>query len=103
MLFDFSNVESEEELFRKLDQIRADVMFKNREECLNIISKVYIHGVETGRFSQSAVEGLLGLYRERATYEELERITVMCLYENELNQIDEVNNAVVTSKNGILK
>lgn len=80
MLFNFSNVQSEEEVFDKLDKIRAEIMFKDREECLQIIRKImYTYGVEEGYFTAESVERLLNMYNEKLNDTELERIASMCL------------------------
>jgi len=83
MLFDFSNVQSEEELFKKLDEIRAEVMFKNREECLRIIKDtVYTYGVNQGRVKAEVFDYELQEYDLKFDDETLKQLAAWCLYIN---------------------
>lgn len=90
MLFDFSNVQSEEELFKKLDEIRAEVMFKNREECLRIIKDtVYTYGVNQGRVKADVFDNELQEYDLKFGDEALEQLAAWCLYMNYCQQTEE--------------
>ena len=87
MLFDISNIQTEEDLWKKLDEIRTETMFKDREECLQIIKRILYHGVEKGQLNEQAVEGVLDGYREKLNDIELERLAALALLKN--NQIQE--------------
>ena len=87
MLFDISNIQTEEDLWKKLDEIRTETMFKDREECLQIIKRILYYGVEKGQLNEQAVEGVLDAYREKLNDIELERLAALALLKN--NQIQE--------------
>lgn len=82
MLFDISNIQTEEDLWKKLDEIRTETMFKDREECLQIIKRILYYGVEKGQLNEQAVEGVLDAYREKLNDIELERLAALALIKN---------------------
>ena len=90
MLFDFSNVQSEEDIYKKLDEIRAEVKFNNREECLRIIKDtVYTYGVNEGRVKAEVIDYELQQYDLKLGDKALEQLAAWCLYINYCVQTEE--------------
>ena len=82
MLFDISNIQTEEDLWKKLDEIRDETMFKDREECLQIIRKVMYHGVDEGQLNAQVVEEIIDVYKDKLNDTDLERIASLALIKN---------------------
>ena len=99
MLFDISNIYTEQNVLEKLDEIRSATMFKDREECLQIIKRILYHGVEKGQLNERAVEVILDAYREKLNDIELERMAALALLKN--NQIQEEESFEELAENSV--
>ena len=87
MLINGDKVNSVDDLYKELDRIRSETMFKDRDDCLHIIRLiVYEYGVNAGKINAHLAETMLHYYENELDNLSLERLAAIYLNLNDIMQ-----------------